>query len=171
MKMIKRTVSKNVSIGSIAELKGTLVSYTISFLQQLVDKDPDAVFARGIGDNNLAVEYREELPQESVDEAKDKTLNNKKNINNNTVCGCFTCLSIFKGNKIMEWVDWNDDFKDENKSARCPFCSKVTVIPDVEDANYLFRINEHWLSEKPLKVSTNNFSSDQYSPMGAISYE
>ena len=47
-----------------------------------------------------------------------------------TECGCFYCLSVFKGEDIRTWAD-------KGETAMCPVCGIDTVLPGVSDFNTL----------------------------------
>jgi len=50
-----------------------------------------------------------------------KCTNNKSDIDDETLCGCFYCETIFLGNKISNYVD-------EGQTALCPICNVDSVI-------------------------------------------
>ena len=45
---------------------------------------------------------------------------------NSDNCGCFYCLSIFKPNKIEEWIDEDND--NIGQTALCPKCGIDSII-------------------------------------------
>ena len=50
---------------------------------------------------------------------------------NSQNCGCFYCLSIFKPNDIVEWIDEPEDCpRGPGKTAVCPNCGIDAVLPD-----------------------------------------
>ena len=50
-------------------------------------------------------------------------INNKRALMENTLCGCFYCMRIFKPESITEWTrDWHDF------TALCPHCGIDSVI-------------------------------------------
>lgn len=56
-------------------------------------------------------------------EANKLSWHNKYNINNDTECSCYYCLTYFKGSEI-------DCFVDDERTAICPNCSIDSVLPE-----------------------------------------
>jgi hypothetical protein len=55
-------------------------------------------------------------------------------IRNSRNCGCFHCLSIFKPNEIIDWIDEPENCpKDGGRTAICPNCGVDSVLPDSID--------------------------------------
>ena len=52
--------------------------------------------------------------------------NNRENLTKSYMCGCFSCLRIFKTSEITEWVHE----KKADSSAICPYCSVDSIIPE-----------------------------------------
>jgi hypothetical protein len=50
-----------------------------------------------------------------------KSINNKSNIDSETLCGCFYCETIFLGDKVSNYID-------EGQTALCPICNVDSVI-------------------------------------------
>ncbi|XIH15175.1 hypothetical protein C1N83_20805 [Priestia aryabhattai] len=48
--------------------------------------------------------------------------NNKENLVQDQICGCFYCLKMFDSMEIEEWIDTDDD------TAICPYCGIDSVI-------------------------------------------
>lgn len=46
---------------------------------------------------------------------------NRLDLENDSLCGCFHCLTIFNPNEIEEWLDDDD-------TAECPYCGIDSVI-------------------------------------------
>jgi hypothetical protein len=59
---------------------------------------------------------------------------NRKDLKNDSICGCFYCLKIFEPNEIDEW--WDDD-----DTAVCPYCGIDSII----GKNAGFPITEQFL--------------------------
>lgn len=61
----------------------------------------------------------------------------------NTICGCFYCLSIFPPSDIFEWID-------DGKTALCPKCPVDSVIGSASGypitREFLQRMHDHWFS-------------------------
>ena len=52
------------------------------------------------------------------------SINNKPQLLNDNVCGCFYCLEIFNPSIIEEWVE------DKDGTALCPFCGIDSIISE-----------------------------------------
>lgn len=50
------------------------------------------------------------------------SINNRKLLLKDRICGCFYCLSIFVPSEIKEWID------DYEGTAVCPYCGIDSVI-------------------------------------------
>jgi hypothetical protein len=48
--------------------------------------------------------------------------NHKRDLQQDSICGCFYCLSIFAPEEITEWIE------DEAGTAVCPYCGIDAVI-------------------------------------------
>ena len=53
--------------------------------------------------------------------------NNKKELSESSICGCFYCMQIFKSNEIEEWIDEDSP---KGQTALCPKCGIDSVIGD-----------------------------------------
>jgi hypothetical protein len=66
---------------------------------------------------------------------------NRKDLENDTICGCFYCLKIFNPNEIDEW--WDDD-----DTAVCPYCGIDSVIGENSGFSvtelFLKGMNKEW---------------------------
>lgn len=58
----------------------------------------------------------------SIIAAHDYCTNNRKYLRNDSVCGCFYCLSIFSPTEITDWLDESDG------TVLCPRCGIDAVI-------------------------------------------
>jgi hypothetical protein len=62
-------------------------------------------------------------------------------------CGCFGCISVFRGDRVEEWVD-------DGQTALCPVCGIDTVLPQTEDLKwatnkeFLADMKKMWLDER-----------------------
>lgn len=70
-------------------------------------------------------------------EAHKYSSNNKAQLENDELCGCFYCLEIFDPKEIKDWVG------DTDGTALCPYCGIDSVI----GANAGFPINEEFLAK------------------------
>ena len=58
----------------------------------------------------------------------------KEAVLNSKYCGCFCCSTIFKSEKIEEWIDEPDDCpRGKGKTAVCPNCGIDSVLPESKD--------------------------------------
>jgi hypothetical protein len=55
--------------------------------------------------------------------------NNRENLTKSYMCGCFSCLRIFKTSEITEWIDR----KENDDTALCPYCGIDFIIPKIQD--------------------------------------
>lgn len=75
-------------------------------------------------------------------DAHKNSINNKKSLQNDTVCGCFYCLKIYSPKEITEWI------QDTDGTALCPYCGIDSVIgegsgyPITEE--FLKQMNKRW---------------------------
>ena len=73
--------------------------------------------------------------------------NHKPELEKDSVCGCFYCLTIFHPSEIKEWII-EDTAIDSRGTAICPYCSIDSVIgessgyPITEE--FLEKMQEHW---------------------------
>jgi hypothetical protein len=55
------------------------------------------------------------------------------------MCGCYSCLHVFKGNKVSHFID-------HGKTARCPECDIDAVLPNVTDVPTLERMQAKYFA-------------------------
>lgn len=132
---MKRPVQKNLVVSTLDILDNTLIQPTIAMLVEIAKNDENARFKIINGNDSAAL-----LTVDYVDyeEAKPKNAGilancNSDYIKDETICGCFACLSIFKGNEIQSWNPMCCDCL----SAVCPVCNSETVIPNLDEALFL----------------------------------
>ena len=53
--------------------------------------------------------------------------NHKPELENDSICGCFYCLEIFKPSEIEDWLFADNDC-DRRGTAVCPYCFVDSVI-------------------------------------------
>jgi hypothetical protein len=53
--------------------------------------------------------------------------NNKEDLRNDLVCGCFYCLEIFNPTEINEWIP------DTKGTAVCPYCNVIRLLVKARD--------------------------------------
>lgn len=55
----------------------------------------------------------------------------ERDILNSKQCGCFHCLTIFKSNKITQWIDEDpQSSRGVGRTALCPECGIDAILPD-----------------------------------------
>ena len=68
--------------------------------------------------------------------------NNRKHLEQSTVCGCFYCRRIFDPNEIKEWIH------EKSGTAICPYCEIDSVIGDKSGfpitGKLLKEMNQYW---------------------------
>lgn len=79
--------------------------------------------------------------KDSVSAAHEFCTNNKKMLENDTICGCFHCLEIFEPNEITQWIDLGS-------TALCPYCNIDAVIGNSSGylitKEFLKEMKRHW---------------------------
>lgn len=75
------------------------------------------------------------------------SMNNQKEIEESSLCGCFYCLNVYPPTDIKEWVD---DIGD-GQTAICPHCLVDSVIGDksgypVTDKAFLEAMKDRWMN-------------------------
>ena len=63
-----------------------------------------------------------------LEQAHKHSSNNRVEISQSDLCGCFHCCSIFESLKIYEWID--EDKDGVGQTALCPECDVDAVIGD-----------------------------------------
>ena len=88
--------------------------------------------------------------------ARHHTWNNKAEIEASAVCGCCTCLRIFRSEEIVAWMSAEvgklEDLEAlQGGTALCPRCGGDAVIGDKSgfgiNPNFLARMNEAWFQK------------------------
>lgn len=68
--------------------------------------------------------------------------NNKENLKEDNLCGCFYCLEIFHPSEIKEWIDSNES------TALCPYCEIDSIIGQSSGfpitKEFLSEMNKYW---------------------------
>lgn len=74
--------------------------------------------------------------------AHEYSSNNNGQLEQDEVCGCFYCLSIFNPEEIEEWID------DGDSTAVCPYCGMDSVIGESSDypitKTFLGKMKDYW---------------------------
>lgn len=75
--------------------------------------------------------------------------NHKPELEKDSICGCFDCLTIFHPSEIKEWViastpiDWRG-------TAICPYCGVDAIIGESSglpiEKEFLAAMHEHWFN-------------------------
>ncbi len=70
---------------------------------------------------------------------------NRKDLEKDTICGCFYCLKIFSPTEITEW--WDDE-----DTAVCPYCGIDSVIGESSGfpitRTFLKGMHEEWFQQE-----------------------
>lgn len=81
------------------------------------------------------------------------TSNNWAQVEGSTLCGCCSCMQIFRPHEVVAWTGLDMDNVDDpkavdNQTAMCPRCGSEAVLADKSgypiDAHFLGRMNEAW---------------------------
>ncbi|WP_144502605.1 cytoplasmic protein [Bacillus thuringiensis] len=80
--------------------------------------------------------------QNSVKAAHRFCGNNKENLKEDNLCGCFYCLEIFHPSEIKEWINSNEN------TALCPYCGIDSIIGQSSGfpitKEFLSEMNKYW---------------------------
>jgi len=171
---MKKSTKKNEILGVLTDIHGSSVQDTVDILQEILKKDPDATFSVKLMPNyntQLSVDYEEKPSIEAanagddypiydqaddalylgevhkmndgihyaVDDAPTLSKDNHDIITDETQCGCYFCFRLFNGASIEEWID-------DDKTALCPYCGIDSVIPCINDVNFLVKAGERWFT-------------------------
>jgi hypothetical protein len=82
-----------------------------------------------------------EQPEWDYREATTLSYRNKDRIEAETPCGCYFCLTTFKGVDVDEWTD-------DGETALCPRCNIDAVMPGVTEPENLQAAHVHWFYAK-----------------------
>ena len=70
------------------------------------------------------------------------SVNNRKQLEQSSVCGCFYCRKIFNPNEITEWIP------EKSGTALCPYCGIDSVIGESSGfpitEQFLYKMNQYW---------------------------
>lgn len=73
--------------------------------------------------------------------------NHKKQLEKDSLCGCFYCLSTFHPKEIKEWLI-DDNPCDKDGTALCPYCGIDSVIGESSGfpitAEFLKKMQDYW---------------------------
>lgn len=72
------------------------------------------------------------------------SFHNRDRLAASTACGCYACLSTFKGSDIRRWTD-------DGMTACCPVCDTDAVLPDVTAKSVLSDLRAHWFATVPIE--------------------
>jgi hypothetical protein len=101
-------------------------------------KLPELLDEKESADNTSLTEVLSAMPVR-IREAHAHCINNKDEITNSTLCGCFYCTQTFTPNEIEEWVSGG-------RNAICPYCGMDAVLGDKSG----YPINNQFLTEMNL---------------------
>ena len=70
------------------------------------------------------------------------SVNNRKQLEQSSVCGCFYCRKIFNPNEITEWIP------EKSGTALCPYCGIDSVIGESSGfpiaEQFLNKMKQYW---------------------------
>ncbi len=81
--------------------------------------------------------------EDDLEKAHKYSINNKRALLKDELCGCFFCLKIFSPTEITDWID-------KDQTALCPRCSIDSIIgessgfPITEE--FLEKMRDRWFS-------------------------
>lgn len=79
---------------------------------------------------------------EDLIKAHKYSMNHKAMLLKDDLCGCFSCLTIFRPHEIKEWI------QDETGTAICPYCYIDAVIGESSGypitKEFLDEMNKQW---------------------------
>lgn len=64
----------------------------------------------------------EDLTYADLTHAHEYSINHRKELEQDTLCGCFHCLRIFHPKEITDWIE------DTSGTAECPYCGIDSII-------------------------------------------
>ncbi len=83
------------------------------------------------------MEFNTKYSEEYLKKSFEGSVNNKTEILNGAICGCYNCLKVSQTKAIMEWVS---EPNGKENSATCPNCSFDSVLSSnypIEDSEFL----------------------------------
>jgi len=85
------------------------------------------------------------MPQD-IREAHDHCDHHRPDLEASAICGCFSCMAVFKPVEITIWID--EDANGCGQTALCPHCGIDSVIGDRSGfpitEEFLKRMNKAW---------------------------
>jgi len=80
--------------------------------------------------------------QNSVKAAHRFSGDNKENLREDNLCGCFYCLEIFHPSELKEWIDSSES------TSLCPYCEIDSIIGQSSGfpitKEFLSEMNKYW---------------------------
>ena len=95
-------------------------------------------------DDNFDRIFGKKKPKEEVQiekSAPEISKDNRHRFQPDADCGCYFCLTVFKGSEITDWID-------KEQTALCPRCMLDAVIPNCSDKDYLIEQHKKWFCVK-----------------------
>jgi hypothetical protein len=128
------------------ELRSLLVAYAFNKKIDLPRKDTDL---EDLVAQIILETIRAKMPK-PIREAHTHCINNKAEVMQSNLCGCFYCLETFTPDKVQEWVSGK-------RNAICPFCEMDTVLGDKSGfpitESFLRRMNQQWFQGDTINFS------------------
>lgn len=70
-------------------------------------------------------------------------LNNKSEILNGNLCGCYNCLEISEVKEIIEWIAEPNGGEDSAACPKCTFDSVLSSAYPIEDPEFLLEMRKY----------------------------
>lgn len=89
------------------------------------------------------MESKNKYSEEFLKKSFEGCVNNKTEIQNGEICGCYNCLQTFKPQEIGEWIS---EPNGKENSAACPNCSFDSVLSSkypVSDSEFLIEMRKY----------------------------
>jgi hypothetical protein len=91
--------------------------------------------------NKMTADQTQAQPEWDYRTAATMSYRNKSRIEADTPCGCYFCLTEFKGADVEDWTD-------DGETALCPRCDIDAVLPGVTEQDNLQAAHIHWFYGK-----------------------
>lgn len=77
--------------------------------------------------------------------AHNYSMNHKKQVEKDSICGCFYCLKLFNPKEIMTWIP------DKSGTAVCPYCGVDAILGESSGypitTDFLKKMKNDWFAD------------------------